>query len=99
VIDIADAAEREWLPAKVATRARRDRGHQDRAGRVNAWVGRTAAAGYEQGRGLWAGTAGIVAPRALRGIAAELDRRGIRTARGGQWHATTVRNLLARSAG
>jgi len=34
----------------------------------------------------------------LLGIAGELNRRGILTARGGQWYATTVRNLLARSA-
>ena len=34
----------------------------------------------------------------LLGIAAELNRRGILTARGGQWYATTVRNLLERSA-
>jgi DNA invertase Pin-like site-specific DNA recombinase len=33
----------------------------------------------------------------LNGIAAELNRRDILTARGGQWHATTVRNLLARA--
>jgi DNA invertase Pin-like site-specific DNA recombinase len=31
-----------------------------------------------------------------RGIAAALNARGVRTARGGAWHATTVRNLLAR---
>jgi DNA invertase Pin-like site-specific DNA recombinase len=31
------------------------------------------------------------------GIAEALNGRGIRTARGGRWHATTVRNLLARS--
>jgi DNA invertase Pin-like site-specific DNA recombinase len=30
------------------------------------------------------------------GIAHALNSRGVRTARGGQWHATTVRNLLAR---
>jgi DNA invertase Pin-like site-specific DNA recombinase len=35
----------------------------------------------------------------LEGIAAELNARGILTARGGQWYATTVRNLLARAAG
>ena len=36
----------------------------------------------------------------MHGIAAELNARGILTARGGQWYATTVRNLLARvSAG
>jgi len=35
----------------------------------------------------------------LHGIAAELNARGILTARGGQWHATTVRNLLGRGAG
>jgi hypothetical protein len=32
----------------------------------------------------------------LRAIAAALNARGIRTARGGGWHATTVRNMLAR---
>src|SRR5260370_18291057 len=32
------------------------------------------------------------------GIAAALNSRGVRTARGGQWHATTVRNLLARKS-
>jgi DNA invertase Pin-like site-specific DNA recombinase len=34
----------------------------------------------------------------LAGIAAELNARGILTARGGHWHPTTVRNLLAREA-
>lgn len=33
----------------------------------------------------------------LREIAAELNARGIRTARGGQWHAATVRNALQRA--
>jgi DNA invertase Pin-like site-specific DNA recombinase len=33
----------------------------------------------------------------LEGIAAELNARGILTARGGRWYATTVRNLLARA--
>jgi len=32
----------------------------------------------------------------LKGIARELKARSILTARGGQWYATTVRNLLAR---
>jgi DNA invertase Pin-like site-specific DNA recombinase len=32
------------------------------------------------------------------GIAAALNGRGVRTARGGRWYATTVRNLLFRSA-
>ena len=31
----------------------------------------------------------------LRQIAAELNARGIKTARGGKWYATTVRNLIA----
>lgn len=31
-----------------------------------------------------------------RAIAAALNARGIRTARGGEWHATTVRNVLVR---
>jgi len=34
----------------------------------------------------------------LHGIAMELNRRGILTARGGQWYATTVKNLLDRAA-
>lgn len=34
-----------------------------------------------------------------RAIAAALNARGIRTARGGQWHATTVRNLMLRQKG
>lgn len=32
----------------------------------------------------------------LRAIAAELNSRGIRTRRGGRWHVSNVRNLLAR---
>ena len=32
----------------------------------------------------------------LRAIAAELNARGFLTRRGGQWHVSTVRNLLAR---
>ena len=38
-------------------------------------------------------TAGATTPRA---VAAALNARGIRTARGGAWHDSTVRNLLAR---
>lgn len=34
----------------------------------------------------------------LAAIAAELNARHIRTARGGQWHASSVRNLVARLA-
>jgi DNA invertase Pin-like site-specific DNA recombinase len=34
----------------------------------------------------------------LRAIAEALNARGIRTARGGQWHAATVGNLLARGS-
>jgi DNA invertase Pin-like site-specific DNA recombinase len=33
----------------------------------------------------------------LRAVAAELNARGVKTARGGAWHATTVKNLLDRS--
>ncbi len=33
-----------------------------------------------------------------RAIAEALNARGIRTARGGEWHGSTVRNLLARAA-
>ena len=32
----------------------------------------------------------------LRGIAEELNRRGILTGRGGGWYATTVKNLIDR---
>jgi DNA invertase Pin-like site-specific DNA recombinase len=39
--------------------------------------------------------AGIITTRA---IAEALNARGIRTARGGEWHNSTVRNLLARDA-
>ena len=38
-----------------------------------------------------AGIAGMAA------IAIALNDRGVRTARGGRWHVSTVRNLLARS--
>jgi DNA invertase Pin-like site-specific DNA recombinase len=34
--------------------------------------------------------------RTLRAVADALNARGVRTARGGRWHASTVRNLLAR---
>jgi hypothetical protein len=34
--------------------------------------------------------------KTLQGIADELNAREIRTARGGQWHPTTVRNILQR---
>lgn len=34
--------------------------------------------------------------RGSRAIAVALNARGVRTARGGEWHATTVRNLLKR---
>jgi DNA invertase Pin-like site-specific DNA recombinase len=33
----------------------------------------------------------------LRQTAAELNTRGVKTARGGEWHATTVRNILTAS--
>lgn len=36
--------------------------------------------------------------RGARAIAEALNARGIRTARGGRWHDSTVRNLLARGA-
>jgi DNA invertase Pin-like site-specific DNA recombinase len=32
----------------------------------------------------------------LRAVAAELNRRGMRTRRGGQWHVSNVRNLIGR---
>jgi Recombinase len=35
--------------------------------------------------------------RTLREIAEALNARGVRTARSGQWYATTVRNVLART--
>ena len=33
----------------------------------------------------------------LRGLAAALNNRGVRTARGGRWHVSNVRNLLIRA--
>ena len=36
--------------------------------------------------------------KSLRAIAAALNARGIATARGGKWEATTVRNILRRGA-
>jgi hypothetical protein len=35
----------------------------------------------------------------LKGIADELNRMGITTARGGAWYASSVKNLLARIEG
>jgi DNA invertase Pin-like site-specific DNA recombinase len=35
--------------------------------------------------------------RDLRGIASALNNRGVRTARGGRWHVSNVRNLVDRS--
>ena len=35
--------------------------------------------------------------RTLAAIAGALNARGVRTARGGQWYATTVRNVLQRA--
>lgn len=37
--------------------------------------------------------------RDLRGLAAVLNNRGIRTARGGRWHVSNVKNLVDRIAG
>jgi hypothetical protein len=33
----------------------------------------------------------------LRGLANALNQRGVRTARGGRWHVSNVRNVIARS--
>jgi hypothetical protein len=33
----------------------------------------------------------------LRGLASALNVRGVRTARGGRWHVSNVRNVLRRS--
>ncbi len=37
-------------------------------------------------------------PTSLAAIAAALNARGIRSARGGQWHVSTVRNLIDRAS-
>jgi hypothetical protein len=49
-----------------------------------------------------ANTLPIVAPFVpaacdLRGVAAALNARGVRTARGGQWHVSNVKNLIDRA--
>jgi hypothetical protein len=33
----------------------------------------------------------------LRGIAAALNARGVRPARGGRWHVSSVKNLISRT--
>jgi len=33
----------------------------------------------------------------LRGLASALNTRGIRTARGGRWHVSSVKNVIDRS--
>jgi hypothetical protein len=35
--------------------------------------------------------------RDLRGLAAALNARGVRTARGGRWHVSSVKNIIDRS--
>jgi DNA invertase Pin-like site-specific DNA recombinase len=40
----------------------------------------------------------VAGARGLGAIATALNRRGVRTARGGRWHVSTVRNLLRRAA-
>jgi hypothetical protein len=42
---------------------------------------------------------GAAGATGYRAIAAALNARGVRTARGGEWHATTVRNLMQREDG
>ncbi|EET47493.1 resolvase family protein [Thalassobium sp. R2A62] len=37
------------------------------------------------------------AGRTLQQIADTLNKSGVKTARGGKWHPTTVKNVLARS--
>jgi DNA invertase Pin-like site-specific DNA recombinase len=37
--------------------------------------------------------------RTLRGIAARLNEEGVATARGGHWHASTLRRVLGRASG
>ena len=70
-----------------------------RAGKGNgASVAAIKAGAQEHAEGL---RETVVAIRAsggttLAGIAAELNRRHMRTPRGGQWHASSVRNLVAR---
>jgi hypothetical protein len=34
----------------------------------------------------------------LSAVAAALNARGVKTARGGEWHASTVRNVLLRTS-
>jgi hypothetical protein len=35
----------------------------------------------------------------LRGIATALNARGVRTARGGRWHVSNVKNVIDRGTG
>jgi hypothetical protein len=69
------------------------------AGRQGRQVQRSEAARFSANimpliRSIQAGgIAGMV------GIAAALNDRGVRTARGGRWHCSSVRNAMLRSAG
>lgn len=43
------------------------------------------------------GSYAMTSPPTLKQLAATLNKRGVRTMRGGRWHDSTVRNLLARA--
>jgi DNA invertase Pin-like site-specific DNA recombinase len=71
-------------------------------------IGAAGKAGREAARASAAAFAANVLPlvasiqaagvRSLGGIAEALNGRGVRTARGGRWHVSTMMNLLKRSA-
>jgi DNA invertase Pin-like site-specific DNA recombinase len=100
--------EREMISArtKAALAAAKARGvklggRRPGQGKVDPMLG---AAARTRMSNEFAATVGPVAAElrkagmSLRQIVAELDKRNIRTMRGGAWTATTVRSLLARSA-
>jgi hypothetical protein len=89
----------EWTKAALAAKKERGEalGNRSKAGQAGrriqmAEADRFAANLLPTIQGIQsAGPIGMVA------IAKQLNERGVRTARGGQWHVSSVANLLARA--
>ena len=90
---------------KAALAARKDRGAKlgnPRNAREAAAIGRQSI--VEEANALAANVMPIIASlresgvRDLRGIAAALNDRGVRTARGGRWHVSNAKNVIDSAA-
>ena len=95
--------EREMISARSKAELAIARARDVKLGNPRPVLARERAAATHRGRAdRFAGTVrdtvrGMVAQgMSLRVIARELDRRSVPTARGGVWHAVTVRAVLAR---